>query len=296
MVNKTSKLSMRRQCVLLSLNRSGLTYQRAETSQEDLELMRDIDKVHMQRPFYGSRNMVTALVRQGYRVGRKRVRRLMRLMQIQSIAPAPNTSKARKEDLKYPYLLRGLTIDRANQVWATDITYIPMHHGFAYLVAVIDWHSRFVLSWRLSNSLDTSFCIEALAEAIENYGRPDILNSDQGSQFTDQKFADRLKDEHIAISRDGKGCWVDNVFVERLWRSLKHEDVYPNDYRDMRTACVGIGDYMNFFNDERPHQSLGNRTPRETYTGQKFEPLASLRGRGHSRLATSRSTQPSQAP
>jgi putative transposase len=270
MINKSTKLSMRRQCALLTLNRSGLDYAPAGPSQEDIDLMHEIDKIHIRRPFYGSRNIVTALAQLGYLVNRKRVQRLMRLMEIHSIAPAPDTSKPRKEDVKYPYLLRGLTIDRPNQVWATDITYIPLRHGFAYLVAVIDWYSRFVLSWRLSNSMDTSFCIEALNEAIERYGRPDIFNSDQGSQFTDKTFAQRLIDEHIAISRDGKGRWIDNVFVERLWRSLKHEDVYPNGYQEVRVARVGIGGYMDFFNDERPHQSLGNCTPREIYTGKKL--------------------------
>jgi putative transposase len=274
MVNTTGKLSVRRQCHLLSLNRSGLDYKPVGPSQDDVEVMREIDREHTRHSFYGSRKIVIALATAGYTVNRKRVQRLMRVMGIEAVAPGPNTSRSRKEDVKYPYLLRGLTIDRPNQVWATDITYIPLHHGFAYLVAVIDWYSRFVLSWRLSNSMDSSFCIDALDEAIERFGRPDIFNSDQGSQFTDKDFAQRLIDKHIAISRDGKGRCLDNVFVERLWRSLKYEDVYLNDYQKMPEARVGIGAYMDFFNDERPHAALGNRTPREIYLPAKLAAAA----------------------
>lgn len=274
MINKANKICVRRQCTLLSLNRSGLDYQPIGPSQDDLDVMHEIDKEYTRHPFYGSRKMVLALAKAGHRVNRKRVQRLMRLMGIEAIAPGPNTSKPRKEDAKYPYLLRGLTIDRPNQVWATDITYIPLRHGFAYLVAVIDWYSRFVLSWRLSNSMDSSFCIDALNDAIERFGRPDIFNSDQGSQFTDKDFAQRLIDEHIAISRDGKGRCLDNVFVERLWRSVKYEDVYLNGYQEVPAARAGIGSYMEFFNDERPHQALGNRTPREVYTGAKLAAAA----------------------
>jgi putative transposase len=265
MVNTTGKLSARRQCQLLSLSRSGLDYKPVGPSPDDVEVMRDIDREHMRHPFYGSRKVVLALAKEGHAVNRKRVQRLMRVMGIEAVAPGPNTSKPRKEDVKYPYLLRGLTIDRPNQVWATDITYIPLRHGFAYLVAVIDWYSRFVLSWRLSNSMDSSFCVDALNEAIETFGRPDIFNSDQGSQFTDKDFAQRLIDEHVAISRDGKGRCLDNVFVERLWRSVKYEDVYLNDYQEMPEARAGLAGYMEFFNDERPHAGLGNRTPREVY-------------------------------
>jgi putative transposase len=270
MINKSAKISVRRQCALLSLNRSGLDYQPLGPSQDDIDVMREIDKEYMRHPFYGGRKMVIALARLGRLVNRKRVQRLMRLMGIEAIAPGPNTSKPRKEDAKYPYLLRGLTIDRPNQVWASDITYIPLRYGFAYLVAVIDWYSRFVLSWRLSNTIDSSFCIDALNEAIERFGRPDIFNSDQGSQFTDKDFAQRLIDNQIAISRDGKGRCLDNVFVERLWRSVKYEDVYLNGYQEMPEARGGIGGYMAFFNDERPHQALGNCTPREIYTGAKL--------------------------
>ena len=274
MINKTGKISVRRQCTLLSLNRSGLGYQAAGACQEDLDLMREIDKEYMRHPFYGSRKMVVALTTPTCKVNRKRVQRLMRLMGIEAIAPGPNTSKPRKEDAKYPYLLRGLTIDRPNQVWAMDITYIPLRQGFAYLVSIIDWYSRCVLSWRLSNSMDASFCIDALNDAIDRFGRPDIFNSDQGSQFTDQNFAQRLIDEHVAISRDGKGRCLDNVFVERLWRSVKYEDVYLNLYEEMPEARRGIGAYLEFFNDERPHQALANRTPREVYSGAKAKAAA----------------------
>ena len=270
MINKSAKISVRRQCALLSLNRSGLDYQPLGPSQDDIDVMREIDKEYMRHPFYGGRKMVIALARLGRLVNRKRVQRLMRLMGIEAIAPGPNTSKPRKEDAKYPYLLRGLTIDRPNQVWASDITYIPLRHGFAYLVAIIDWYSRFVLSWCLSNTIDSSFCIDALNEAIERFGRPDIFNSDQGSQFTADAFSKRLIDNQIAISRDGRGRYLDNIFVERLWRSVKYEDVYLNGYQEMPEARAGIGGYMAFFNDERPHQALGNCTPREIYTGAKL--------------------------
>lgn len=274
MINKSHSLSVRRQCALLSLHRSGVKYEPVGPSPEDLELMREIDKVYTRFPFYGSRKMVLALRAAGFKVNRKRAQRLMRMMGIEAIAPKPNTSKPRKEDAKYPYLLRGLTIDRPNQVWAADITYIPLAHGFAYLVAIIDWYSRYVLSWRLSNTMDPSFCIDALKEAIERWGRPDIFNSDQGSQFTADDFAKVLIDQHIAISRDGKGRCLDNVFVERLWRSVKYEDVYLNGYQDMPDSRIGIGTYMEFFNDERPHQGLGNCTPAEIYLGKKAKVAA----------------------
>lgn len=270
MIDNTNKLSVRRQCALLSLNRSGLTYEPVGPTQDDIETMRRLDREYTKHPFYGSRKMVDALARKGRTVNRKCVQRLMRLMGIEAIAPGPNTSKPRKEDAKYPYLLRGLTIDRPNQVWATDITYIPLRHGFAYLVAVIDWYSRFVLAWRLSNSMDSSFCIDALNEAIARFGRPDIFNSDQGSQFTDKDFAQRLIDNHIAISRDGKGRCLDNVFVERLWRSVKYEDVYLNGYQEMPSARAGIGSYLDFFNHERPHHGLGGHTPAEIYLGRRL--------------------------
>lgn len=201
----------------------------------------------------------------GYPVDRKRVRRLMRLMGLEGLAPKPNTSKPRKEHKKYPYLLKGLKIDRSNQVWSTDITYIPMERGFVYLVAIIDWYSRYVLSWRISNTLDTDFCIDALNDALSRHGKPEIFNTDQGSQFTSEEFTGVLKNNGIAISMDGKGRWVDNVFVERLWRSLKWEEVYPKCYDTVFEAKTGIANWLNFYNTERLHQALDYKTPVEIY-------------------------------
>jgi putative transposase len=265
---------MRRQCALLKVNRSGLTYERVGPDAYDLELMRRIDEMYLEWPFYGSRRMTRALRKEGHDVNRKRIQRLMRLMGLEGLAPGPNTSQPRKEAPKYPYLLRGVKIERPNQAWATDITYIPMRHGFSYLVAVIDWYSRKVLSWRLSNTLDTEFCLEALDEAIERWGLPEIFNSDQGAQFTADDFIDRLKVQGIAISHDGKGRCLDNVFVERLWRSLKYEDIYLKAYETIREARDGIRRYFAFFNEERGHQSLGYMTPDAVYAGQAFSEKA----------------------
>jgi putative transposase len=259
---------LRRQCLLLSLHRSGLAYQPAPAARGELALMRQIDEIYLLRPFYGSRRMAEALRRSGWGdINRKRIQRLMRLMGIEAMAPGPATSRPRKEDKKYPYLLRNIEVVRPNQVWATDITYIPLRHGFVYLVAIIDWFSRKVLSWRLSNTLDTSFCIDALVEAFARFGRPEIFNSDQGCQFTAEAFASRLLDAGVAISRDGKGRCLDNVFAERLWRSLKYEEVYLKGYDSIAEARREIGVYLDFFNDDRPHQALGYLTPDEVFAG-----------------------------
>jgi putative transposase len=264
-VLRDESLSIRRQCEILGLNRSGLYYESVGLDPEDLDLMRCIDKLHLELPFYGSRRIAREFRSQGLVVNRKRVQRLMRIMGLEAIAPKPNTSRPAPEHAVYPYLLRGLSIDRPNQVWAADITYIPLTHGYAYLVAIMDWCSRRVLSWRLSNSLDSEFCVEALDEALRRFGQPEIFNTDQGSQFTAVTFTDALLDRGIKISMDGKGRCIDNVFVERLWRSLKYEDVYLNDYDDLVEARVGIGRYFEFYNNRRQHQTLGYQTPASFY-------------------------------
>jgi putative transposase len=227
----------------------------------DLALMRRIDELYLQYPFLGSRRMAALLSENGARVNRKRVQRLMRQMGIEALGPKPKTSKPAPGHKIYPYLLRGLTIERPNQVWAADITYIPMGRGFLYLVAVMDWASRAVLSWRLSNTMDTSFCVEALEEALARFGKPEIFNTDQGSQFTSAAFTNVLKRHEIKISMDGRGRWMDNVFVERLWRSLKHEDIYLKGYADGCEARYGISSWITFYNIRRPHQGVGDRTP-----------------------------------
>jgi len=267
MVEPNAKLSMRRQCELLGINRSSLYYEAVATSADELALMRRIDELHLEMPFYGSRKLVQALKAEGRSTNRKCVQRLMRLMGLEAMAPKPNTSRAAPEHPTYPYLLRGLKISRINQVWASDITYIPLAHGFAYLVAIIDWHSRLVLAWRLSNTLDTSFCIEALQEALWRYGRPEIFNTDQGAQFTAEAFTSILREQGVKISMDGKGRCIDNIFVERLWRSLKYEEVYLHAYDSVHEARAGIARYLRFYNLERPHQALGYQTPEAYYRG-----------------------------
>lgn len=224
-----------------------------------------VDRCHLKHPFYGSRRIRDWLEDQGHPINRKRVQRLMRTMGLVALYPKRNLSLANQAHKVYPYLLRNLVIDRPNQVWATDITFIPMAHGFVYLVAVMDWYSRRVLSWRLSNTLDTSFCVEALEEAIENHGVPEIFNTDQGSQFTSDDFTGVLKRHEISISMDGKGRWVDNVFVERLWRSVKYEEVYLKAYDDIKSAKASLGKYFAFYNTERRHQSLDRQTPDQVY-------------------------------
>ena len=255
-----------RQCELLGVCRSSVYYEPVPVSGEDLELMRLIDRQYLRTPFYGTRRMAVVLGQQGHPVERKRVQRLMRTMGLEAIYPKPRTSKPGAGHKVYPYLLRGLTITRANHVWATDITYIQMAHGFLYLVAVIDWASRYVLSWRLSNTLDAEFCMDALELALAR-GRPEIFNSDQGSQFTSTGFTDLLDGAGVRISMDGKGRCMDNVFIERLWRSVKYEEVYLKAYSTAREAHDGIGSYLRFFNDVRPHQALDYRTPKEVFLG-----------------------------
>lgn len=252
---------MRRQCELLGIARSGLYYQAAQIDEENLALMRRMDEIHLEHPVYGSRMLRQILVNEGHRVNRKRIQRLMRQMGLESMAPKPSTSKPHPERPVYPYLLRGLDICRPNQVWATDITYVPMKTGFMYLVAIMDWYSRRVLSWRLSNTMDSSFCVDALEEALARHGPPEIFNSDQGSQFTAEAFTKPLRDRGIAISMDGKGRCIDNVFVERLWRSLKYEEIYLHAYENGDEARDGIRRYFEHYNERRPHSSLGYQTP-----------------------------------
>ena len=274
MINRDADLPITRQCELLSLNRSTVYYQLQDVSEMDLKLMRRIDEMHLKRPFYGSRRIRDWLQDEGYDVNRKRVQRLMRQMGIRALYPKPRTSKPGKGHKIYPYLLRDLVIDRPNQVWATDITYIPMAKGFVYLVAVIDWYSRKVLSWRLSNSMESDFCVDALEEALSRYECPDIFNTDQGAQFTSEAFTDTLKEAGIDISMDGKGRWIDNVFVERLWRSVKYEEVYLKAYETVAQARTGIGTYFQFYNSERRHQGMNRHTPDQVYTGNVEWPQA----------------------
>jgi putative transposase len=261
-------LSIARQCELVGIARSTFYYQGKGESPLNLEIMRKLDEQFMKTPWYGSRQMARYLRRQGYRVGRKRIRRLMRKMGLTAIYQAPRTSKPHPEHRVYPYLLRDLTIDRPNQVWCADITYIPMRRGFLYLVAIMDWFSRSVLSWQLSNTMDPRFCIDALKEALEVYGSPDIFNSDQGSQFTSADFTQVLKDAGVRISMDGKGRWMDNIFIERLWRSLKYECVYLWDFGDGFEAQQRIGTWFEYYNLERPHSLFDDRTPLEVYNAR----------------------------
>jgi len=255
---------MVRQCNLLDISRSGLYYQPVGISGEDLTLMKLIDRQYLATPFYGARKIAAWLKSQNYGVNRKRVQRLMRIMGLKAIYRRPRTSKPAPGHKIYPYLLSGLKITRPNQVWAADITYIPMARGFLYLVAIIDWYSRYVLSWRLSNTLDADFCVEVLEEALRK-SKPEIFNTDQGSQFTGEAFTGLLQQHGIRISMDGKGSYNDNLFIERLWRSVKYEEVYLKAYQDGREARIGLGNYFRFYNTERPHQSHGYRTPAEVY-------------------------------
>ena len=263
-------LSVVRQCQLLDISRSGLYYQPAGISEEDLTLMKLIDRQYLATPFYGARRLVAWLKYHGHRVNRKRVRRLMCIMGLKAIYRRPRTSKSAPSNKIYPYLLSGMAITRPNQVWAADITYIPMARGFLYLVAIIDWYSRYVLSWRLSNTMDAGFCAEALEEALRK-GRPDIFNTDQGAQFTGEAFTGLLQQHGVRISMDGKGRYSDNLFIERLWRTVKYEEVYLKAYQDGRDARTGISNYFRFYNTERPHQALGYRTPAEVFTSIPVE-------------------------
>ena len=274
MIDPEHALPICKQAEELEISRSTIYYKPQPVSKADLLLMRRIDELHLSYPFAGSRMLRDMLSQQGVEVGRRHVRTLMRRMGIETLYRRPNTSKPAPGHKIYPYLLRGVVITRPNQVWSTDITYIPMEHGFVYLVAVVDWFSRRVLAWRLSNTIDTSFCLDALEEAITKYGRPDIFNTDQGSQFTSEAFTGRLKKEGIEISMDGKGRWADNVFVERLWRSLKYEHVYLHAYESVAEAREKIGRYFDFYNRERPHSSLEAQTPDQVYFHRPPEALA----------------------
>jgi putative transposase len=259
-----AELSVRRQCDLLGLSRSSLYYEAAEETAENLRLMRLLDQEYTAHPFYGSRRLTVWLNGQGEEVNRKRVQRLMGLMGLEAIYPKPKLSVAGRGHRIYPYLLRGVSIERPDQVWSADITYVPLAAGFMYLAAVIDWYSRYVLAWRLSNTLDGSFCLEMLEEALGR-GRPEVFNTDQGVQFTAQAFTGRLETAGVAVSMDGKGRCLDNVFVERLWRTVKYEDIYLRGYEGVPALQQGLGQYFPFYNEERMHQSLEYRTPAEVY-------------------------------
>jgi putative transposase len=264
-------LSITRQCELLRLPRSSFYRSGVNlsgVSQADLELMRLIDEEYTRHPFYGSRKIRTFLRRQGYKVNRKRVQRLMRKMGIQSIAPKPNTSVPRKDHKIYPYLLNGMNINRPNMVWCSDITYIRLSGGFVYLTAVMDWYSRYVLSWEISVTMDDDFCVNALESAIRRYGTPDIFNTDQGAQYTGKPFTGVLQKHGIRISMDGKGRAMDNIFIERLWRSVKYEKIYLNDFQNVKELVKELKQYFDFYNFERPHQSLEDKTPAEVYWGR----------------------------
>jgi putative transposase len=254
-------LSIRRQCQLLSVARSSVYRPPRPANDNDIELMRRIDQLFTAWPFLGSRRMTAILNGEGCRINRKRVQRLMRKMGIAALGPKPRTTKPAPGHKIFPYLLRHMVIDRPNQVWAADITYVPIGQGFLYLVAIIDWASRAVLAWRLSNTMDTSFCVSALEEAFARFGRPEIFNTDQGSQFTSAAFTGTLAATGVRISMDGRGRWMDNVFIERLWRSLKYEDIYLKGYSDGHEAKAGIARWIEFYNFQRPHQALENRAP-----------------------------------
>jgi putative transposase len=258
------------QCKLLDVSRSGLYYQPVEVSEEDLTLMKLIDRQYLATPFYGARRIAAWLKNQGYTVNRKRIRRLMQVIGLKAIYRRPRTSQPAPGNKIYPYLLNGMKVTRPNQVWAADITYIPMARGFLYLVAIIDWYSRYVLAWRLSNTMDAGFCVEALEGALQK-GRPEIFNTDQGAQFTSEAFPGLLERHGVRISMDGKGRYSDNLFIERLWRTVKYEEVYLKAYQDGKDARVGIGGYFRFYNAERPHQALGYRTPAEVFNSIPVE-------------------------
>ena len=262
-------LSLSRQCRLLSISRSSFYYAPRGESPENLALMRRIDELFLKCPFYGSRQMARQLRREGILAGRHRVRRLMSLMGLEAIYQAPKTSMPHPAHRIYPYLLRGLTVDRADHVWCADITYIPVRRGFLYLIAIMDWATRHVLAWRLSNTMDAGFCVEALHEAMARYGKPEIFNTDQGSQFTSLDFTGVLKDAHVTISMDGRGRCLDNIFIERLWRSLKYEAVYLHELTDGFVAERVIGEWIGFYNTGRPHSALDGRTPAEAYSAGK---------------------------
>src|SRR5438552_13337390 len=265
MIDADHKLPVIRQAELLDLARSTVYYRAQPTSAADLALMRRMDELHLDHPFAGARMLRDMLRREGHQIGRKHVSSLMRKMGIEAIYRHRNTSKRHPAHRIYPYLLRGLTIERANHAWAMDITYLPMKRGFLYLAVVLDWASRRILAWRLSNSLTADFCIEALEEALRRYGKPTIMNTDQGSQFTGAEFIATLNEHGIAISMDGKGCWRDNVFIERLWKTIKYEEVYLRAYESVSEAQASLTRYVSFYNARRPHRSLDGDTPDAVY-------------------------------
>lgn len=274
---KDSDLSIRRQCRLLSLTRSSLYYARQPENQENIAIMAAIDRQYTEAPCYGILKMTEMLKQNGFKVNHKRVRRLMRLMGLMAIYQKPNTSKKHPQHVVYPYLLRNLSVERSNQVWATDITYIPMAHGFVYLTALLDWHSRYVLSWRISTSLDSGFCLEALEEALQKHGAPEISNTDQGSQYTSLAWISRLQAAGIRVSMDGKGRYLDNIFVERLWRTVKYEEVYLKRYESIRELKAGLTDYFRHYNERRIHQALDYQTPQQVYFTGIEKPFKTLR-------------------
>lgn len=265
MIDRTHGLSLSKQARALGISRGSVYYLPRPVSAADLTLMRRIDELHLDYPFAGARMLRDLLAQDGIWVGRKHVTTLMRRMGIEAIYRKPNTSRRHPKHPIYPYLLRNLKIDRPNQVWAMDITYIPMAKGFVYLAAVIDWYTRRVLAWRVSISMETSFCIDAVEDALHRYAKPEIFNTDQGSQFTSLAFTDLLKDNGIAISMDGQGCWRDNVFIERLWKSVKYEEVYLHAYGSVSHAKTALGRYFDFYNSRRPHSSLDRKTPDQVY-------------------------------
>jgi len=274
MIDRTHLLPITRQAQIVNISRGAVYYEPQPVSDGDLKLMRRIDELHLELPFAGARMLRDLLRGEGFAVGRKHLTTLMRRMGLTALYRKPNTSKRAPGHTIWPYLLRTLPITRSNHVWAMDITYIPMARGFVYLAAVIDWHSRKVLAWRLSISMDTAFCIEAVEEAIAKYGRPEIFNTDQGSQFTSSEFTALLHGHGIRISMDGKGCWRDNVFVERVWRSIKYEEVYLHAYESVSAAREGIGRYITFYNTRRPHSSHRARTPDVVYFASLHQPSA----------------------
>ena len=265
MIDREHTLSITRQAEALGISRGSVYYLPRPVSDADLKLMRRIDELHLELPFAGARMLRDLLRAEGVKVGRKHVRTLMEKMGIEALYRRPNTSRAHPAHPVYPYLLRGLSIERSNQVWTLDITYIPMARGFVYLVAVMDWYSRKVLAWRLSITMDVEFCVAAMQDAIERYGVPEIVNTDQGSQFTSCEFTELLKAHEIRISMDGRGRWLDNVFIERLWRSVKHEEVYLKAYESVSAARESLGRYFAFYNSRRPHSSLDRVTPDQFY-------------------------------
>jgi putative transposase len=268
MIDRGGELSVKRQAELLDLSRANVYYRPRPVSERDLKLMRRIDELHLEAPFYGARKIAAQLQREGHEVGRKHVTTLMRRMGIEALYRKPRTSIAARGATIYPYLLENLLIERPNQVWSSDLTYLPMAHGFMYLMAILDVASRKVLAWRLSNTLTAHFCIEALEEAMRKYGRPEIFNTDQGSQFTSEDWIAPLKAAGVAISMDGKGRWIDNVFIERLWRSVKYEEVYLRAYANGTEARASLQIYFRFYNERRLHENLNYATPDEVYFGE----------------------------